>query len=320
MKTIIKINRIAILAAAFAAVIFTGCSKDDPQVTPNTIVDVLSANGFSTLTSLAVQANLGGTLTSDGPFTLFAPGNDAFNGITAPTGTALTNLLTYHVIGGQGLTASDVLGLSNGNLVKVVMANGDSTFVKASAGGVFVNGVQVSNADLQAENGVVHGINAILFPPSGNIVETAINTPGFDSLVKAVVQVSGPGATGLDNIAEVLSTLNGLTVFAPTNQAFQALFANPAFPFRSISEIPNDVLRVVLLHHAVTTRAFSNDLTNGTIGMANGSNITVSGVGTSNLTLAGSGTVFTNNGAGIPATNIMARNGVIHVINQVLIP
>jgi uncharacterized surface protein with fasciclin (FAS1) repeats len=135
-----------------------------------------------------------------------------------------------------------------------------------------------------------------------------------------VVQVSGPGATGLDNIAEVLSTLNGVTVFAPTNQAFQALFANPSFPFRSISEIPNNVLRVVLLHHAVTARAFSNDLANGTIGMANGSNITVSGVGTSNLRLAGSGTVFTNTGAAIPATNIMTRNGVIHVINQVLIP
>lgn len=320
MKSFAKSLNKIFLASAFGLVAFTGCKKDDPEVTPNTIVDVLSNNGYSTLTSLAVSANLGATLTSDGPFTVFAPANDAFNGVTAPTGADLTNLLTYHVIGGQGLTASDVLNLSNGNLVKVTMANGDSTFVRASGAGVFVNGIQVVNPDLRADNGIVHGLNSILFPPTGNIVETAIATPGFDSLVKAVVQVSGAGVAGADNIAQILSTLNGVTVFAPTNQAFANLFANPAFPFRSISEIPNDVLRVVLLHHAVTARAFSNDLANGTITMANGSSITVSGVGSPNLTLAGSGTVFTNTGAGVPATNIMTRNGVIHVINQVLIP
>jgi len=320
MKKIFNISKAALFMSALGLVTLVGCSKDEPRVEPNTIVDVLTNNGFSTLTSLAVQANLGPTLTSDGPFTVFAPGNDAFNGVTAPTGAALTNLLTYHVIGGQGLSAADVLSLSNGNLIRVTMANGDSTFIRASGAGVFVNGIQVTNADLRAENGIVHGVASILFPPVGNIVETAINTPGFDSLVKAVVQVSGPGATGLDNIAEVLSTLNGVTVFAPTNQAFAALFANPSFPFRSINEIPNDILRTVLLHHAVTARAFSNDLANGNIPMANGSNLTVSGVGTPNITLAGSGTVFTNTGAGIPATNIMARNGVIHVINQVLIP
>jgi uncharacterized surface protein with fasciclin (FAS1) repeats len=308
------------LGGVLGLITLTGCDKDTPAAENNTVVDVLTTNGFSTLTSLAVSANLGGTLTSDGPFTVFAPANDAFNGVTAPTGNALTNLLTYHVIGGQGLTASDVLNLSNGNLIKVVMVNGDSTFIRASGAGVFVNGIQVVNPDLRADNGIVHGTNSILFPPSGNIVETAIATPGFDSLVKAVVQVSGPGATGINNIAEVLSTLNGVTVFAPTNQAFANLFANPAFPFRNISQIPNDVLRVVLLHHAVTARAFSNDLANGNIAMANGSNITVSGVGTPNLRLAGSGTVFANTGAGVSATNIMTRNGVIHVINQVLIP
>ncbi|HSK14421.1 MAG TPA: fasciclin domain-containing protein [Phnomibacter sp.] len=305
---------------ALAMVTLVGCKKEDNNTPPSTIVDVLSNNGFSTLTSLAVSANLGGTLTSTGPFTLFAPSNDAFNGVTAPTGDALTNLLTYHVIGGAGLSASDVVGLSNGNLISVTMANGDSVFVRASSNGVFVNGIQVNQADLRADNGIVHGIGRILFPPTGNIVETAINTPGFDSLVKAVVQVSGAGTTGMDNIAQVLSTLNGVTVFAPTNDAFAALFANQSFPFRSISEIPNDVLRTVLLHHAVTSRAFSNDLQNGTIAMANGSSITVSGVGTNNIILAGSGTVFTNTGAGIPATNIMARNGVIHVIDRVLIP
>ncbi len=308
-----------LLASAFGMATFTSCQKDDPAATPETIVDVLSTNGYSTLVSLAGTAGLGGTLSGPGPFTVFAPENGAFTGVTAPTGAALTNLLTYHVISGQGLTAANVLALSNGNLVKVIMANGDSTFVRASSAGVFVNGIQVTDADKQADNGVIHGIGRILFPPTGNIVQTAISTPGFDSLVKAVVKVS-EGATGANNIAELLSNLNGVTVFAPTNAAFQALFANAAFPFRQINDIPNDVLRTVLLHHAVPARAFSNDLANGNITMANGSSLTVAGVGTANITLKGSETVFNNTDAGIASTNIMTRNGVIHVINQVLIP
>ncbi len=309
-----------LLAAATLGIFFlAGCEKDNNSAPPTTVVDVLSENGYSTLTSLAVSANLGPTLTSTGPFTVFAPSNDAFSGVSAPSGPALSNLLTYHVISGQGLSAADVQALSNGNLVKVIMANGDSTFVRASAAGVFVNGIQVINPNLNADNGIVHGIGRILFPPTGNIVETAINTPGFDSLVKAVVKVS-TGATGANNIAELLSTLSGVTVFAPTNQAFQALFANAAFPFRQINDIPNDVLRTVLLHHAVPARAFSNDLANGNITMANGSNLSVSGVGTSAITLKGSESVFNNADAGISSTNIMTRNGVIHVINQVLIP
>jgi len=306
-------------ASLLGLFLLSGCEKDNSDAPPTTVVDVLTDNGYSTLTSLAVTANLGPTLTSNGPFTVFAPSNDAFAGVTPPTGSALSNLLKYHVINGQGLTAANVLALSNGNLVKVIMDNGDSTFVRASAAGVFVNGIQVTNADLSADNGVVHGIGRILFPPTGNLVETAISTPGFDLLVKAVVKVS-TGATGANNIAELLSTLNGVTVFAPTNAAFQALFANAAFPFRQINDIPNDVLRTVLLHHALPARAFSNDLANGNITMANGSNLAVSGVGTASISLKGSETVFNNADAGISATNIMTRNGVIHVINQVLIP
>ncbi len=320
MKILSKTTKQIALGLSLLSIGFIGCQKDDNPAPATTVVDVMSNNGFSTLVGLAVSANLGPTLISDGPFTVFAPTNDAFNGVTAPGGTELSNLLTYHVIAGQGLSAADVINLSNGNLISVTMANGDSTFVRASAAGVFVNGIQVTDPNLEADNGIVHGVDRILFPPTGNLVETAISTPGFDSLVKAVVQVSGAGTTGLDNIAEVLSTLNGVTVFAPTNQAFADLFADANFPFRSISEIPDATLRAVLLHHAVTARAFSNDLANGTITMANGSTVTVAGVGTANITIDGSGTVFDNTAAGIAVTNVMARNGVIHAINKVLIP
>jgi uncharacterized surface protein with fasciclin (FAS1) repeats len=320
MNTLTKTTTKIAFALSILTIGLIGCKKDDPPKTPATVVDVMSANGFTTLVGLAVAANLGPVLTGVGPFTVFAPSNGAFTGVTPPSGPALSNLLTYHVISGQALTAANVISLSNGNLIKVTMVNADSTFIKASSAGVFVNGIQVTRPNLEAKNGIVHGIDRILFPPTGNIVATAQATPGFDSLVKAVLQVSGAGATGLDNIAAVLSTRNGLTVFAPTNQAFADLFANPLFPFRNISQIPIATLRAVLLHHTVTARAFSNDLANGNIAMANGSNITVAGVGTPNITVDGSGVVFNNVAAGIALTNVMARNGVIHAINKVLIP
>lgn len=313
-----KFQSLALVAAVFTTTLVS-CKKDETPAEPNTVVNQVINNGYSTLATLVTNAGLVSTLNGTGPFTVFAPDNAAFTGITAPTGAALTNLLTYHVVAGSGLSAAQVIGLSNGNLIKVTMANGDSVFVKASNAGVFVNGVQVVQPDLTATNGVVHGINRLLQPPAGNIVQTAQAVPGFDSLVKAVVRVS-TGATGADNIADVLSNTNGLTVFAPTNAAFTALFANAAFPFRQINAIPVDVLRTVLRHHVLIGRAFSNDLANGNLGMANGSNASVAGVGSANITIAGSGTVFNNGAAGIVGTNVMARNGVVHVIDKVIIP
>ncbi len=301
------------------------CKKnDDPPPAPNTVVNVVANNGYTTLGSLVTgNTTVLNFLNGTGPFTVFAPNNTAFTGVTAPTGAALVNLLQYHVINGQQLTAAQVIGLSNGQLIKVTMANGDSTFVRASNAGVFINGIQVTQPNLTGTNGVVHGIGRVLFPPAGNIVQTAQavtgGPTGLDSLVKAVLRASA-GATGADDIATVLSTTNALTVFAPTNQAFADLFANAGFPFRQINDIPVATLRTVLRHHVVAARAFSNDLVNGTLGMVNGSSATVAGVGTANITIDGSGTVFNEVPAGIAATNVMARNGVVHVITKVLVP
>jgi uncharacterized surface protein with fasciclin (FAS1) repeats len=310
-----------ISAAAFILTISSCKKKDDPPA-PNTVVNVVSNNGYTTLASL-VSSNTAvlNTLNGTGSFTVFAPSNAAFTGVTPPSNT--TSLLQYHVIAGQGLTAAQVIALSNNNLIKVTMANGDSVFIKAGAAGVFVNGIQVTTPNLTGTNGIVHGIGRVLFPPAGNIVQTAVAVTGgpsaLDSLVKAVLRASA-GATGADDIASVLSTTNALTVFAPTNQAFADLFANPAFPFRQINDIPAGTLRTVLRHHVVAARAFSNDLANGALGMFNGSNATVAGVGGATITIDGSGTVFNEVPAPILATNIMARNGVVHVIGKVLVP
>lgn len=311
------------LAALVLSAAVTGCKKKKEETpAPNTVVNVVANNGFSTLATLVTSNNaVLTTLNGIGPFTVFAPSNAAFTGVTPPSNT--TSLLQYHVIAGQQLTAAQVIALSNGNLIKVTMANGDSTFIKASAAGVFVNGIQVTTPNLTGTNGIVHGIGRVLLPPAGNIVQTAQSITGgpaaFDSLVKAVVRASA-GGTGMDDILSVLSNTNALTVFAPTNQAFADLFANAGFPFRQINDIPVATLRTVLRHHVVAARAFSNDLANGNLGMFNGTNATVAGVGGAAITIDGSGTVFNEVPAGIAATNIMARNGVVHVITKVLIP
>lgn len=316
-------------ALLFAVTLFIGTvssckkKKEDPPAA-NTVVNVVANNGFTTLGALVTgNANVLAILNGTGPFTVFAPSNAAFTGVTAPTGVALENLLKYHVIAGQSLTAAQVIALSNNNLIKVTMANGDSVFIKAGTPGVFVNGIQVTTPNLTGTNGIVHGIGRILLPPAGNIVQTAQSITGgpaaFDSLVKAVVRAS-TGGTGMDDILSVLSNTNALTVFAPTNQAFADLFADATFPFRQINDIPVATLRTVLRHHVVAARAFSNDLANGNLAMFNGSNATVAGVGGASITIDGSGTVFNNVPATITGTNIMARNGVVHVISKVLIP
>ncbi|MBX9783353.1 MAG: fasciclin domain-containing protein [Chitinophagaceae bacterium] len=314
------------LAALVLSAALVSCKKKKTETpAPNTVVNVVANNGYTTLGGLVTgNANVLGILNGTGPFTVFAPSNAAFTGVTPPSGAALENLLKYHVIAGQGLTAAQVITLSNGALIKVTMANGDSAFVKASnAAGVFINGIQVTTPNLTGTNGIVHGIGRILFPPAGNIVQTAQGTPGFDSLVKAVTLASaGATAGSLDDIFSVLSNTNGLTVFAPTNQAFADLFANAGFPYKQISAIPVSALRTVLRHHVVAARAFSNDLANGNLEMFNGSNATVAGVGGATITIDGSGTIigFNEVPAAITGTNIMARNGVVHVINKVLIP
>lgn len=311
----------ALLAAFAIPVLFTSCDKDDddtPTVT-NTITDVVVKNdNFSTLESAVLKANLQGTLSGAGPFTVFAPDNAAFtaSGITTTTLNSLTpaqvqSILLYHTIGAK-ILAADVPAGPN---AKVVTAGGDSVFVTKNASGVYVNGIKVNTADVAADNGVVHVIGRVLNPPVGNIVETA-SASGLDSLVKAVLRATNaPG--GDPTLANTLSSAR-LTVFAPTNAAFTQLLG--ALSLTDINQIPVSTLLAVLRYHVVGGRAFSSDLANGALAMLAGGNTTV------NLTNgAGGGPSILGNGnsgnkSNIIGTNIVCRNGVVHLIDRVLLP
>ena len=296
------------------------CEKDDDDVSAsNSITDVVvSGANFTTLETAVLKANLQATLNGSGPFTVFAPDDAAFaaSGITPAvlntlTSTQVESILLYHTIGAE-IKAADVPAGPN---AKVVTASGDSIFVTKNASGVYVNGIKVAAADVAADNGVIHVIGRVLMPPVGNIVETAVAS-GLDSLVKAVtIATTAPG--GDPNLANTLGSAK-LTVFAPTNAAFTQLLG--ALGLTKIDDIPVATLLAVLRYHVVGGRAFSSDLSNGSLSMLASGNTTV------NLTNGtDSGPTITGNGNGgnkanITATNIVTRNGVVHLIDRVLIP
>lgn len=315
MKRTNFFSKILLTGAMAIPVLFTSCDKDDDVAATNTITDVVVKNdNFSTLEAAVLKANLQTTLSGTGPFTVFAPDNNAFtaSGITSAVLNSLTpaqtsNIILYHAIGAK-ILAADVPAGPN---AKVTTASGDSVFVTRNATGVYVNGIKVNTADVAADNGVIHVIGRVLMPPAGNIVETAV-AGGLDSLVKAVTRATtAPG--GDPTLAATLGSAR-LTVFAPTNAAFTQLLG--ALTLTDINQIPIGTLLAVLRYHVVGGRAFSSDLANGPLTMFAGGNTTISL--TSGATIRGNGNG--GNASNITATNIMCRNGVVHLIDRVLLP
>ncbi|HEU4903395.1 MAG TPA: fasciclin domain-containing protein [Flavisolibacter sp.] len=311
-----------LFALCFFAFFLASCEKeDDNDNTGNTITDiVVNTDDFSTLESAVLKADVQATLSGTGPYTVFAPDNAAFtaSGVTNAVLNSLTAdqakaILLYHTLSASVPSGSVPAGPN----AKVTTASGDSVFVTRNARGVFVNGVRVTQADITASNGVIHRIGSVLMPPVGNIVQTA-SAPGsgLDSLVKAVTRATtAPG--GDPSLAATLSSAT-LTVFAPNNAAFTQLLS--ALSLTDINQIPVNTLLSVLRYHVVAGRAFSSDLANGNLAMLAGGNTTI------NLTNgADGGPTITGSGNGanrsnITMANIVARNGVVHMIDRVLLP
>ena len=245
--------------------------------------------------------------------TVFAPTNDAFvaAGITSlPDEATLNAVLSYHVVSGR-VTAAD---LPTGSAA-VPSLGGDFYLSNNGANGVFINGTtEVVATDILATNGVVHVIDRVLLPPSKTIAQiaeaaTMATTPEFTILVAALARTSGQGADDL--LAAAGNADAALTVFAPTDAAFSTLLTS--LSFQSIDDVPLPDLIAILKHHIVGARVFSTDLTDGAVTTLNG-DVTIS---------ATNGTITDGSGGTANLTsslNILGTNGVIHVIDAVLIP
>lgn len=321
-KSFLYLSSLFLLALTFTVV---SCDNDDEEMpiptptTPN-VVEFASSNAdFSILVDAVVKAGLDGVLSGDGPFTVFAPTNDAFQAFLDAAGTGsientpkdiLVSVLTNHVISGD--VKSTDLSTGYVNTLSATSFGSDITtsmYVNLD-NGVTINGdVNVTGADNNVSNGVIHVIDKVIATPT--VVTFAASNPDFSILVQALT------ATGLSvNFIDVLSGEGPFTVFAPTNDAFVALLdSNP--DWNSLADIPVDLLETVLLYHVSGAgNVRSTDLSNGqevpTLSEGNSFNIDLSG-STPQIN-AGSNT------ANIIATDVQATNGVIHAIDAVILP
>ncbi len=267
-----------------------------------TVVDiVVNSAAYDTLEAAVIAAGLADDLSGAGPFTVFAPTDDAFKALPAgtletllgdPTGD-LADILLYHVVGAKAMSTD----LSNGQTITTLL--GKDITVTINGEGVFINNAKVTVADIEADNGVVHVIDAVILPPVITVVDIVVNSPVHETLEAAVI------AAGL---ADDLSGAGPFTVFAPTDDAFDAL---PAGTLETLLANPTGDLADILLYHVVGGKAMSTGLSNGqTITTLLGKDITV--------TINGEG-VFINN-AKVTVADIEADNGVVHVIDAVLLP
>lgn len=268
-----------------------------------TISEIVAASeNHNTLEAALQAAELDGTLDGEGDFTLFAPTDAAFANLpdnfvnallTDPSGV-LTDILLYHVVGSAAFSGD----LSNDDEITTLFDDQNVT-VTISGTDVFINGAQVTLADIEASNGVVHVIDAVLVPETTTIADIVANSPDHTTLLDAVVA------------AELAGTLSGpgaFTVFAPTDAAFDLL---PDGTLDALLANPTGDLQSILLYHVVDGIALSTDLTDGMEVMTiNGQNVEVSIV---------DGNVFINN-AQVTTADIVTVNGVVHVIDAVLLP
>jgi uncharacterized surface protein with fasciclin (FAS1) repeats len=280
--------------------------EDEP-----TIVDVaVSDERFSTLVTALTEAGLVETLQGEGPFTVFAPTNDAFAAL--PEGTldalladkaALTDVLLYHVVPGK-VMAADVVTLDEAET-----AQGEAVAIAVDGDKVMINESQVIIPDIEASNGVIHVVDAVLVPSADeaamdeammeeSIVDIAVADERFSTLVTALTEAG---------LVETLQGEGPFTVFAPTDDAFAAL------PEGTLDALLADkaALTDVLLYHVVAGKVMAADVV--TLDEAE----TVQGEVVA-ITVDGDKVMV--NDSEVIITDIEGANGVIHVVDAVLVP
>jgi len=296
--------------------LISACSKDDDtdnntQTPPQkSIVEIATSdNNFSILVEALSKADLVTALEGDGPFTVFAPTNAAFetlfqtlgvDGINDLTAEALTPILLYHVVGSKASSSDLVTGYYETLSNSTPDSKGMVIYAEVNNGGVSINNsVNVVNADINATNGIVHVIDKVILPPT--VVDIAIQNENFTTLVAAVAK------------AGLVDALNGegpFTVFAPTNDAFEAAFT--ALGITGLDDLSADALTPILLYHVVPDNVLASEVSSGMVPTLNTqSSISIN---------ASSNGVVLNDNATVVATDIQGSNGVIHVIDNVILP
>lgn len=305
-----------IVASVGMSILLQGCggggggdtTMTTTAIGPNTIPGLAEKNAdLSTLVTALQAAGLVDTLAGSGPFTVFAPTNEAFAALPPAelkyllnNKTALTAVLEYHVASGKVLSSD----LYNGEEIKTLEGeNVTVTITKTSTGTtVKIDDATVKTANVEASNGVVHIIDKVMIPPG-------FAAPTIPQLAAAANLTTLVAAVTAAKLGATLSGAGPFTVFAPTNEAFAAL---PPGVLTALLKPANiaDLVKV-LEYHVVSREVLSTDLKNGQqIKTLEGQEV--------NVTIAGSDVSI--NDAKVKEANVFAVNGVVHVIDAVLLP
>jgi len=295
---------ILIVALTISVLAYTGCVEEEPQEEePKNIVETAMANDdFNTLVDALSAANLDTTLSDETKeFTVFAPTDNAFAELDDTYLTNLlendianlTKILTYHVLSGTVLSTD----LSDG--MRTETLQGKYVYITIEDDSVYINDAMVTTADIECSNGVIHVIDTVLVP-TDNIVETAIKYNDFNTLVDAVVTAE------LDTVLSDESTQ--YTVFAPTDAAFGELDNET---LTNLLENDTANLTKILTYHVIPGIVLSTELSNNmTVTTVQGSNITIQII---------NGSVYIDE-AKVLIADLECSNGIIHVIDKVIMP
>lgn len=298
-KTTIQLALATVAPLAIAACDNDGDDLMQPAEVVNLVETAEAAGTFNTLIAALDATGLRSTIESGGTFTVFAPTDAAF--AMLPAGTldalladpdALSEILLYHVLDGN-VPAADV---ATSALLPTL--NGQAATIASTANGLSIDGANIVSTDIIATNGTIHVIDQVILPSTHDIVELAIENESFSILV-SVLQT-----------ADLVGALQGdgpFTVFAPTDEAFAAV------PTAVLDMLLTDVdlLTQVLTYHVVPGRVLSTDVVGLTSAETlNGASVSISVEG---------GAVLIDN-ATVTATDVQGTNGVIHVIDAVILP
>lgn len=321
MKKTLKNSLVIILGITFLSITSCSSDSDSSSNTPdNTITGIASrTSNLSTLVAALNKAGLAATLKGTGPYTVFAPTNDAFDDFLAENGydnldavpvATLKEILLNHVVSGENTSSS----LSTGYVKTLSKGSASSTntlsmFIN-TASGVKINGISnVTTADVDASNGVVHIVDAVIGLPT--VAAHAKANSNFTTLVSLLNRPGQP------NFESVLSNPGTYTVFAPTNDAFTALNTELE-PTGGIAAVSADNITKILQYHVVSeANVLSSQLTEG-------QNITpiLTPSQTFQVLLSGGAKLkdASNRQCNIIATDVQCSNGIIHVLSKVLLP
>lgn len=318
LKSMLVASSVAFLAAC------GGGDDDDDAVASQNIVQIAQGNpAFSTLVAAVVKADLVDALSGDTQLTVFAPTNEAFDAaaqaIGLADGTALVEtlpadalgkILTYHVVAGDNPSTS----LTAGTLPTLyTFEDSAATLGLSLTGGVILTDAlgttaNVTTPDIDASNGVIHVIDKVLVPPGVlHIVQMAQLNPAFSTLVAAVLEA---------NLVATLSGTGPFTVFAPTNEAFAAALAELDLTAEQLLASPD--LAAILTYHVVGGDVRAADVVALVSGGA--ADVTTVQGDTFNVSPALVITDGRARTANLVATDVVASNGVIHVIDGVILP